>query len=165
MTPVASSLIEHAITILGIEDIESDVIESKVAMLVDNTTTARRLIDWPPEAFGIVLATHLAKIEISKTFMARDLNGRWQTFPLTDEPIFVESLQIAQQMSHDGRWDTFKNVAMRSSIMDAISAALRDRQSLDGRVFSGPTMLGIPAEIYTRPSTSFWRRFFPRQPA
>jgi len=46
MTPIALETIEQVIAILGTEGITDEAIESKVAELVTDPMTGRRLIDW-----------------------------------------------------------------------------------------------------------------------
>lgn len=161
MTPIPDETVRAAISIIGTSDIDDKQIERDVRALVSDDMTARRLIDWIPEAFGIVLISHISnKIGLPKTFSAKTAAGKWIQLPLEIEPIFVTALQVAQTMFHEGPNDVFKNVSLRSSMINVVNSALKSGVSLDGGCISGPALIGIPAEVYPSPPKSFWRRLF-----
>ncbi len=163
MTTVKEETIAAAIEILGSAGIEYGDVERLIRELVSDDMTSRRLIDWIPEAFGFVLVSHLSsKIVLPTTFSAKADSGRWVTLKLTDEPIFTTSLQMAQQMFHNGPREIFQNIALRSAMTNTANNALNAGTSLDGAVFSGPALIGIPANLYPQPPISFWRRLFAR---
>ena len=110
---------------------------------------ARRLIDWIRETFGTVLVSHLKGISFSKTFEARDTQGRWQSIPYSSEPIFGAAVVIGQAMCHSGPRGKFQKIAHHSAIFDTVNNALNASASLDGAVMSGPALLSIPADIYS----------------
>ncbi len=159
MKPIPVEIISNAIEILSADGITEDEIETRIAALVSDPMEARRLIDWIPEAFGIVLISHLGKPILPKTFSARDAEGKWKSFRLTYEPIFVAALEIAQAKYHQGPAAQFQSIATRSSVANAANNALNAGVSIDGAVFSGPALIGIPAEVYPS-QPSFWKRLF-----
>ena len=159
MKPISNEIIASAITLLGADGISNDEIEAQVAALVADPMEARRLIDFIPEAFGRVLVSHLGKPVLLKTFAARNAQGKWKWLPFTSEPIFVAALEIAEVAYRDSPRERFQNIATRSSIAKTANKALNSGVSIDGAVFSGPALIGIPAEVYPEPP-SFWRRLF-----
>jgi hypothetical protein len=114
MRPISQETISAAVNVLGADDISEDQIEARIAELVSDPMEARRLVDWIPEAFGMVLVSHLGKPVLPNTFSAKDVQGEWKSFPFTCEPIFVAALAIAQTTFHDGSGALFQNIAMRS---------------------------------------------------
>jgi len=162
MTPVTNETIEAAIQIIGRNEIEDEEIEREVRELVADDMTARRLIDWIPEAFGYVLVAHMeGKVVMPTTFMAKASDGKWRSIKFTREPIFVAALQIAQRVYHEGPRELFQNTSLRSSVVNAVSNLLNSGGSLDGACMSGPALIGIPAEVYPAPP-SLWSRLFGR---
>lgn len=161
MTSIPEETFRAVIAIIGTSGIESEQIERDVRALVSDDMTARRLIDWIPEAFGIVLVMHISdKVILPKTFSARSTTGKWVVLPFKYEPIFVTVVQIAQTMYHEGPREVFQNISLRSAMTDTVNNALNAGVSLDGACMSGPALLGIPADIYPSPPRSFWRRLF-----
>jgi len=160
MLTVPIDAIHKAIAILGVEGISESEIESSIASFSGNKMTARRLIDCVPEAFGIVLASHVGKINLPSTFSARSNSGKWKSFEFKVEPIFGESLRIASDMYHSGDRSTFGNIAKRSSMIDVVNNALNAGESIDGATLSGPALIGIPAETYEAKSKSLWQKLF-----
>jgi hypothetical protein len=159
MKSISDDVVSNAIRILGSDGISEDEIEAQVAALVSDPMEARRLVDWIPEAFGMVLVSHLGKPVLPNTFSAKDVQGKWKSFPITCEPIFVSALVVAQRIFHDGPRALHQNIAMRSSIANTANNALNAGVSIDGAVFSGPALIGIPAEVYPK-QPSFWQRLF-----
>lgn len=161
MEPVPTELIQKAILIMGRSGVTQDEIESEVLAIAHDPMLARRLIDWIVEAFGMVLAAHVTPgMIMPTTFSARSSNGKWLSLKLTAEPIFFETVKIAQAIYHNGPRELFGSIAVRSSMIQAINNALNSGANLKGAVFSGPALLGIPAEVYPSPPKSIWTRFF-----
>lgn len=110
MEALSSDLIYQAVKILGAQPDADDAVEAQVRALVQDDLTVRRLADVVPEAFGLVLASHLPGAEnmtLPDTFCAQDEDGEWVEFPLRREPIFVVAADIAQHTFHNGpRADT-----------------------------------------------------------
>lgn len=163
MNSVSDEIIALAAEVIGTAGLEEEEIERRVRGLVDDDMTARRLIDWIPEAFGMVMALHISlKITLPTKFSAKSRNGKWLRFALTDEPIFNSALRLAEKMHHEGPRETFLNISGRSSLILTIDKALNEGVSVEGARFSGPALIGIPAEIYPAPPKSFWQRLFSR---
>lgn len=159
MQPIAPALVAETIDIIGAGSFTDGQIEEKVLALAGDAMTARRLIDWIPEAFGVALARRLGKVTIAKTFSAKNAQGKWKSIPMTAEPVFVVALEAALKMYQEGPREKFINVARRSSIFNAINNALNAGASLDGAAMSGPALIGIPAEVYPA-KEPFWKRIF-----
>lgn len=67
MTPVAPEAVTFAVRVLGTDGLSVDDVESRVLESVGSKELARRLIDWIPEAFGIVLVSHLGAVILPTT--------------------------------------------------------------------------------------------------
>ena len=160
MLTVPIDAIHKAVAILGSEGISDGDVESGIASFADNKLVARRLIDCIPEAFGIVLASHVGRINLPSTFSARLKSGNWKSFEFAVEPVFDLSLRIAADMYHAGDRATFGNVAKRSSIIVALNNALNSGASIEGATLSGPALIGVPAETYEAKSKPLWQKLF-----
>ncbi|MBW8807229.1 MAG: hypothetical protein JF591_00020 [Lysobacter sp.] len=120
--------------------------------LAGHPLTARRLLDVIPEAFGQVLVAHIpacAGMELPNTFSARTADGEWRSIPCEREPLFALAAAAATRMYHDGPHDRFRAIASRASIVNAVSQALDQVDSLEGGSMGGPAFNGIPAELYS----------------
>lgn len=142
------SQLQQAIALIAQEGLGDDDIEQRMTALATEPMLARRLIDWLPEAFGLVLVSHMDGVELPTRFSASDRNGRWHEFEFAAEPIFAPAMNLAMQMYQAGPRQSFARIAQRSSIVDAVSRALEQCGSLEGTRLSGPALVGIPAEIY-----------------
>jgi hypothetical protein len=160
MLPASSELIEQAIAIMGTDGMAEEEVEQKIAALSKDPMLARRLIDWLPEAFGIVLVSHMGGVNLPTTFSAKTSRGQWLEFELNAEPIFQNAARVAMEMYHSGPRNIFSNIALRSSMLSAVNQALNQGGSLEGATLSGPALIGIPAEIYAPPPRSLWARLF-----
>ena len=160
MSTVLSELVAKAVAILGTDGITDAEIESSVLALAQNSMLARRLIDWPPEAFGLVLIPHIAKVNLPTTFSARSKSGNWVELSFQLEPIFQAATRLGMDMYHSEQRSTFGNVALRSSTLDAVNMALNQGRPLEGATLSGPALIGIPAELYAPHARPLWRRLF-----
>ena len=162
MSNVSIEDIQRTISQLGEGERRDVEIEIAVGRFASDKMTVRRLIDWIPEAFGMVLLPHVGDVVLPTTFSARAKDGTWKHFAFDREPIFGLTLPIAAEMYHDGRRAAFAQIAKRSSSIVVANKALNAGQSLDGAVLGGPAMIGIPAEFYdakAKPAaTSFWRK-------
>lgn len=145
--------------ILGSESYDNEAIESSVSALILDPVLARRLINCVPEAFGVVLISHMANVTLPVTFSVKNKRGKWIQVDLKREPIFERATCLAMQMFHEGPRSTFSNIVRRSALLGAANKALNAGKSLEGATLSGPKLIGIPAEIYLPPATSIWRRF------
>jgi hypothetical protein len=158
--PISSSLVERAANIVGADGISDADIEANVLALAGDALLARRLIDWLPEAFGLVLLPHVARVALPTTFSAKSATGRWMDFELQAESIFPIATCLGEAMYRSGPRNTFHNIAVRSSIVATVNKALDDVKSIDGATLSGLALIGIPAEAYLPPRKSIWRRLF-----
>jgi hypothetical protein len=160
MLQASPELIQRAIAIIGRDGISEEHMEALVLDLTQDSMLARRLIDWLPEAFAMVFIPHLATVNLPTTFSARTRSGKWMEFEFQAEPIFAAAVRIGMDMYHSGPKNTFKNVVVRSSIVDAVNKALNDNVSIHGATLSGPALIGIPAETYLSKPKSLWGRLF-----
>lgn len=133
---------------------EDKGVEARLLSLVTTELTMRRLADVIPEAFGLVVASHLPcadKMTFPASFYVANERGAWQSFPIESEPIFVAAIEIAQHVFHNGPRHILKNIADRSGILSAIGNALDEGGSmtaLEGSTLDGPRFLGLPASLY-----------------
>ncbi|WP_228545297.1 hypothetical protein [Burkholderia pseudomultivorans] len=151
MKPVSVDTVLAAAEILGAHPHVDDETEQRVRALVDDDLTMRRLVDIIPEAFGLVVASHLpsaAGMTLPDSFSVQDESGTWHAVPIDCEPVFVAALEIARHAFHAGPRHLVKNNAERSSMLCAISNALDDGVSLAGSTLGGPAFLGLPASLY-----------------
>ena len=157
MEALSPDLIYQAAQILGAHEAtaDNDAAEEKIGALVRDAVTVRRLADVIPEAFGLVLASHIPgaeNITLPDTFRAQDDSGEWVEFPMRREPVFVVALDIAQHTFHNGPRALMKNLADQSSLLSAISQALDTGESLDGTTLGPPSFFGLPAALYQQPA-------------
>lgn len=160
MPMIPEDQLQRVVTILGSTAARDDAMESNVQELVADKILAQRLLDWIPEVFGLVLVSHIGKVNLPRTFSAKSSDGRWVEISLDAEPIFKAVVPIAMAMFHSGPRDAFRNIAERSAILDTANKALNAGASLEGAYLSGPALIGIPAEVYAKQSLSFWKRLF-----
>ena len=152
MEALSSDLIYQAVKLLGAQrDASEEQEEEQLRALVRDELTVRRLADVIPEAFGLVLASHLPGAEnmtLPDTFCAQDDDGEWVEFSMRREPIFVVALDIAQHTFHNGPRALMQNLADRSSLLSTINKALDAGSSLDGTTLGPPSFFGLPAALY-----------------
>ncbi|WP_242166500.1 hypothetical protein [Lysobacter sp. M15] len=133
---------------LAASGLAPDEYEAATLQIVGEPDLARRVIDWLPEAFGMVLVSHMGAVTLPTTFMAQNSSGSWVEVPFSKDPVFGNALKLAQSMYHHGPREVFSALALRSSAVDAVNRTLNAGDSIDGAVLSPPTMLGIAAETY-----------------
>jgi len=162
MFDVSDEDIQRTISQLGEGDRRDTEIEIAVRRFAADPLTLRRLIDWVPEAFGYVLLPHVADLVLPTTFTARAKDGTWQEFAFDREPIFGRAVTIAAALYKQNPRGVFSAVAKRSTLVQAVNAALDSGKSLDGVRIPGPQMTGLPAEFYdVKPKAAgggFWRK-------
>jgi hypothetical protein len=118
MLPLLSEeLLQNAIAVLGRDGISHDEIEDEIAALAQEKMLARRLIDWLPEVFGIVVISHMGDIRLPTTFGAQDRDGNWFQFEFRCEPIIQIAGRVATEMYHAGPRKSFTNIALRSALL------------------------------------------------
>ena len=150
MELVSTETVCAAVEILGECENVNDEVERRIRSLVAEELTMIRLIDIIPEAFGWVTASHLpgaSAMTLPTTFSVKDAAGEWQSFPIKNEPIFVDAIKIAQHIFHNGPRHIFKNNADRSGLLDAVSKFLDKGGCLEGSTGS-LTFFGLPASLY-----------------
>jgi hypothetical protein len=158
MSSTIDELVTGCISVLGQPGISPDEVEREVLRLAADPMMARRLIDWVPEAFGLVLVSHIGKVQFGNTFSALDQRGKWITIDVSREPIFAAALKPATVMFHSGPRDVFESIATRSSTLACVNSALNAGASIENAHLSGPALIGIPAEVYVSRRQSWWRR-------
>lgn len=141
-------LIASAVAILGIKDISEEEIERQICSLSNDAMIARRLIDWIPEAFGMVFIPHVADVVLPPGFKAKSKVGDWIELDFGLEPIFAAAVEMGSEMFHSDNRMTFNNIVLRSATVGAVNNALNQGYSLDGVTLSSIAMIGIPAEAY-----------------
>lgn len=151
---VTINTVYSAVEILGEKehnlDEERDV-EERIRSLVADDMTVRRLVDVIPEAFGLVLISHLpaaSGVNLPACFYAKDAKGEWQSFDFNREPIFGAAIEISQHIFHNGPRHIMKNIADRSGLLATVSNALDTGASLEGSTLKGPQFFGLPASLY-----------------
>lgn len=146
------ALVASAIDHLGNPALSVPEIEAAVLALAGgDAMLARRLIDVVPEAFGLVLVSHIEgadSMQLPTTFSVQDAAGEWVEFPFQREPIFLAALLAAQHMFHNGPRLKFQTVTDRSALLNTVNNALNGGGSLEGSTLGGPSFLGIPAAAY-----------------
>ena len=153
MEALSPDLIYQAVQILGAQEAtaDNDIAEEKIGTLVRDAITVRRLADVIPEAFGLVLASHVPgadNMTLPDTFRAQDDSGEWVEFPMRHEPVFAVARDIARHTFHNGPRALMQNLADSSSLLSAISQALDSGASLDGTSLGPPSFFGLPASLY-----------------
>jgi hypothetical protein len=118
MPMIPEDQLQHVVAILGSTAAQDVAMESNVQELVADKILAQRLLDWIPEVFGLVLVSHIGKVNLPRTFSAKSSGGRWVEISLDAEPIFKAVVPIAMAMFHSGPRDAFRNIAERSAILD-----------------------------------------------
>jgi len=153
-------MLKQAVATLSREDLTEDQRESEIATLVQDPQLARRLIDWLPEIFGLVLVPHINKVNLPTQFSARDARGRWVKINFNAEPLFAPALKLGTAMYHSDDRSKFGVIALRSATVDTVNKMLNAGHPLEGATLSGPALIGIPAETYLTAKSSWWRRLF-----
>jgi hypothetical protein len=152
MELVSTDTVLAAVELLGAQEQVDDETEKRIRALVEADMTMQRLIDIIPEAFGLVVVSHLpgaSGMTLPETFSVKDEFGAWRSIPIIREPVLVVAIEIAQHMFHHGPRHVFKNNAERSGILNAVSNALNGGGSLAGSTLDGPTFFGLPSSLYS----------------
>ncbi len=164
MTHVPAELLHRTISLLGEGQRRDTEIEIGVARFAPDKLTARRLIDWIPEAFGYVLLPHVGDLVLPATFSAKAADGSSKDFAFDREPVFGLAVQIGTELYRDNPRGVFSAVAQRSRMLGSVNEMLNEGRSVKGVKVAGPVMAGIPAEFYDpaakggKPASSFWKK-------
>ena len=102
---------------------------------------ATRLAFLVPLAFGRVLISHLAQLELSTEFLIKESTTE-TVRPLQGEPLFIEALRIATRMYHSGPRDLFEPAALMSAEVGAVNKVLNSGATLDGGSLARPIFWG-----------------------
>ena len=157
---VDRNALNAAIELLADASLVDDEVEKRAASLHEDALMVRRLIDWPPEAFGLILIGHKWSLTLPQTFFANDERGLTREFPFSAEPLFAACAEIATQMIHNKNdRDRFTAIASRGAMLDTIHNAVESGSRIEGCVLFGPMLLGIPAEIYNSEHPSAFGSF------
>lgn len=151
---LSPDLVERAIAVFGEGERSDDQIEAQMLALAGDPTTARRLVDVVPEAFGLLLIAHIpacAEVAMPDGFQAQAADGRWHVFPWEREPLFALAAQAAARMFHEGPRARFQAIATRGSMIAAVDNALNQETDLAGSTLGAPAFIGLPAELYLDP--------------
>jgi hypothetical protein len=160
MHPISDAQLADAAAIMGAAGATDDSIEAGVGALLEDRLAVRRVIDWLPEAFALVVIPQIGPINLPTTFSARAKNGRWVELGFDAEPIVQSARRLGAEMYRVGSREVFANIALRSALLVAVNKALNAKCDLEGMVLSGPALIGVPAEVYLPPQQSFWSKLF-----
>jgi hypothetical protein len=158
MHPILDTQLADAAAIVGANDATEEAIDAQVHALLGDRLLARRVIDWLPEAFALVLIPNITSVKLPTTFSARTRNGSWIEFRFDAEPIIQSAIHLGADMYVSGPRDLFRNVVNRSSLLAVVDKALNGKHDLKGVALSGPALIGVPAEVYLPQSRSLWGR-------
>ena len=139
--------VQAVVDLMASGQFTDDEIEEKVLDWTGDELMSRRLIDWIPEVFGLLVVGHLDQFNLDPTFQVKSASGEWRTFDITSEPIVEEAGKIAAAMFHDAAGARFRSIASRSSLVDAANRALKTNPRIKSTL-SGPAFIGIPAHVY-----------------
>ena len=128
---------------------EVELLNQTVA-LVGDQMLARRALNFVPEAFGAMVIGHIPGFatRLPKTFSASAANGEWHEFLFADEPIFVQAVQMAMRLAHQGNRGFIEPVSGRSSLINLVSKSLNAGKELESIGPLAVAFVGIPAELY-----------------
>ena len=147
-------LLRNAADWLADASLTNEEVEFRALDAAGDAMLARRVLDWIPEVFGFVYASHHWKIELPKEFSVWDKYGDRKAFDLKVEPLFVPILELAMEAIHGEDLNKFDCVAGQSSICNAARKALEENVDLEGARFDSLEFNAIPAEQYEK---SWWR--------
>lgn len=151
MEYICQKVVDAAAHVLGErEHIDDDMIR-RIEALVIEPLSISRLINVIPEAFAMVLISHMptAKgVVLPRTFHARNRMRGWTEFLLEAEPIFGSAILVAQHIYQNGPRQIFQNNANRSALVSSISNALHVEGSLEGATIAALAFEELPASLY-----------------
>lgn len=160
MHPISEVQLAEAARIIGATGADNSAIEEGVRALVGEAMSARRVIDWLPEAFALVFIPHVASVHLPTTFRARNRKGKWETFGMDAEPILGNAILLGSRMYHHGPRETFSNIVSRSSLLAVVNRALNEGADITGATLSRLALIGVPAEVYLPSGKPFWKKLF-----
>lgn len=104
-------LVRLTAKLLADADRSDQVLEQKVLALTNDAVLSRRMIDWIPEIYALVLATHAWNLRVPNTLRAKNRNGAWEDFAFDREPCVPSDFKLATQHYHSGEREAFGRVA------------------------------------------------------
>ena len=141
-------MVKTAALHLGDASRSDEDVERLVLAVAKSHVLARRLIDWLPEVFALVLIGHSWKVGLPKHFTVRNSLGEWEAVAFKDEPIVAVALCLATHVYHNGPRDQFKRIVSRSALLNTINNALNSGANIEGAQLGDLKMFGIGAEVY-----------------
>ena len=144
-------LLREVIRLLSDPHLSLVEVEATMDQSAGDTIVARRLVYFTPEAFGLVLISHLPiarELKLPRTFQARNARAKWSEFPFAADPVFVSAFAAGQEILHQGPRTTMETIADRSSLVIALKKAIVQGVDPRGGELFSPAMIGIPAELY-----------------
>lgn len=137
----------YSIAQLSVSDVTESEYKRLAADVVGDPHLARRIIEWLPEACGLMLIGHMDGVGLPTTFEARDRAGEWKSFPLSRDPIVADALEFASRIIHDGPTYLFEGLAMQIVVLGRMDRALNAGESLEGTILPPPRMRSVYAEM------------------
>ena len=134
--------------LIGTEGYSDEYIYKSAINITGSESIAQRALDWTPEAFGLLLASHIPDIAPPKTFHARDSRDVWHEFPLAAEPLVQELTKLAEEVISTGEVSLFAKLSQSSSIVATLNSALNAGIAAADIKLSGPAFVHLPADIY-----------------
>lgn len=143
-----ADLLERVVRIMADDGLSEAERNQKVLDCVGDPGLAKRAVEWLPEAFGWVLLSRVPDVRVPRTFHVRDTKGGWHEYDFSAEPLFREAVLLANEMAGPGAKGLFEKLALSSSLVASLNAALNAGADIRGAVVSGPAFVNLPAEIY-----------------
>lgn len=144
---VDRKVLEGVVALMAQEGNSYDRTLQLVSSLVGDDTLALRVVEWLPEAFGYAVVSRIPGLTLPKTFQVKNAQGHWQQLPLADEPLWAEMVSFAESAFSTELDAAVADIALRSSMLDVVNAALNFGADLSGAAISGPAFVGLRAEI------------------
>lgn len=147
LAPVNAEMVKQAIVLLASE-MTTDQVLKHLTEITNDSITAERLTTWVSEAFGRLIVGRQPGVRLLEVFLATTTSGQSRQIPISKEPIYALAFAEAVIMLESVHAEQYQRIADRSAIVAAASNAMASGVSLEGAVFAGPSLLGIPAEAY-----------------
>jgi hypothetical protein len=148
MEALSQAQLQQIAELVADRSLGDTVRQVQAEVIAGSVSVALRALEWLPEAFGLVAVSHIEGLNLPTTFSARRVDGTWEQFQLSAEPLFAASVELALTVAHQPH-SNFKAIAEQSSAVAAVNNALNAGHDLKGATLSGPALVGIPAETYS----------------
>ncbi|MCB1589239.1 MAG: hypothetical protein KDI56_10090 [Xanthomonadales bacterium] len=160
---VDPELVRGAIALMSRDWDSAEALDTAMLEHAGDAMLVRRLRDWIPEIFGLVLVARAYSLNLPTTFQAKTAEGQWLSFEFKVEPLVATAGPMAAAMLHaKADQPAFQKLASQSSTMVVIAKAEAAGVSPNGGSLAGPALIGVPADIYLPPRQGFWQRLFGR---